>query len=44
MDNIFNQTYKSISLGILILLCIGIGYMDSHGADESLDQATFYVS
>lgn len=43
MYDTLNQALKSISLSVLILLVIGIGYMDSHGGDVSLAEATFYV-
>ena len=41
-DN-FYRTLKSISLSALILIVIGVGYMDSLAKDASLAQATFYV-
>jgi hypothetical protein len=43
MDNTLNQIIKSISLSVLILLVIGVGYMDSQAKDASLAKATFYV-
>ena len=43
MYRIFNQSLKSILLGLLILLFIGLGYLDSHGEEASSAKATFYV-
>ena len=41
-DN-FYRTLKSISLSALILIVIGVSYMDSQAKDASLAKATFYV-
>ncbi len=43
MYDIFYRTLKSISLSALILIAIGVSYMDSQAKDASLTQATFYV-
>ena len=43
MYDTFNQALKSMTLGLFILLGIGIGYMDSHGGDASWAKTTFYV-
>ena len=43
MYDIFYRTLKSISLSALILIVIGVSYMDSQAEDASLAQSTFYV-
>ena len=43
MYNIFYRTLKSISLSALILIVIGVSYMDAQAKDASLAHATFYV-
>ena len=43
MDDIFYRTLKSISLSALMLIVIGVSYMDSQAKDASMAQATFYV-
>ena len=43
MSDIFYRTLKSISLSALILIVIGVSYMDSQAKDASLAKATFYV-
>jgi hypothetical protein len=37
------QLNRSIALSFLIVLAIGLGYMDSRAADAALAKATFYV-
>jgi len=43
MYNIFYRTLKSISLSALILIVVGVSYMDAQAKDVSTAQATFYV-
>jgi hypothetical protein len=43
MDITLNQIIKSIALSALIMIVIGVSYMDSQAKDASLAQATFYV-
>jgi hypothetical protein len=43
MYDFFYQTRKFLSLSALILIAIGVSYMDSRAKDASLAQATFYV-
>ena len=41
MDDIFNRILKSISWSALILMVIGVGYLNAQAKDVSLAQATF---
>ena len=43
MNDIFYRTLKSISLSALILIVVGVSYMDARAKDVSTAQATFYV-
>ena len=43
MSDIFYRILKSLSLSALILIIIGVSYMDSQAKDAALAQATFYV-
>ena len=43
MDDIFYWTLKTIALSALVLIVMGVSYMDAQAKDESMAQATFYV-
>jgi len=43
MDDIFYRTFKTISLSALILIVIGVSYMEAPAKDGSMAKATFYV-
>ena len=43
MHDIIYRIHKILSLSALILIAVGVSYMDSRAEDASLAQATFYV-
>ena len=43
MDDIYYRTFKTISLSALMLIVIGMSYMDSHAQQTAKGKATFYV-